>query len=280
MSTVVLDIRTSGVPECLASISRLTLWECLRRLGRPTEARELATAMDRPTTEIQADLDALRNIGVVERRPAGRGRPSQWIVTGDGIVVKYRVNDPQDESRLERMGRLFDERRRKEIRAAAKADRDRGPTDFMYQSLHAARFDADDIRELFDLLQKVESFFHRVNLKHGKAGEAAAMEDCNYHASFDVAALRPGVRALPSLQIVGDHVADDVASGGLVDPLANLTAREAEIARLMAAGRSRPRIAEDLKITENTVREFGRRIYRKLGVKSRVELATRVRGGS
>lgn len=280
MSTVVLDIRTPGVPECLASISRLTLWECLRRFGRPTEARELATMLDRPESEIQADLDALLGIGVVRRRAAGRGRRSRWTVEADGIVVKYRVNDRDDESRLDRMGRLFDERRRKEIRAATKSDQDRGPSDFSYQSLHAARFDSDDIRELWDLLQKIEAFFHRVNMKHGEAGEAHAADDCNYHASFDVAALRPGVRALPSLQIIGDQFADEVATGPLTDPLAALTPREAEIARLMVAGRSRPRIAADLDITENTVREYGRRIYRKLGVKSRVELVTRVRGGS
>jgi DNA-binding CsgD family transcriptional regulator len=109
----------------------------------------------------------------------------------------------------------------------------------------------------------------------GRAGD-----DYNYHVSIDVAALRPGVRALPSLQIIGDRFADEVATGPLTDPLAALTPREAEIARLMVAGRSRPRIAADLDITENTVREFGRRIYRKLGVKSRVELVTRVRGGS
>jgi DNA-binding NarL/FixJ family response regulator len=109
----------------------------------------------------------------------------------------------------------------------------------------------------------------------GRAGD-----DCNYHASIDVAALRPGVRALPSLQIIGDHVADEVAAGSLTDPLAGLTAREAEIARLMVAGRSRPQIAKDLEVTENTVREYGRRIYRKLGVRNRVDLAMLVRDRS
>ncbi|MFM1833546.1 MAG: hypothetical protein RLZZ461_1862 [Planctomycetota bacterium] len=280
MSTVVLDIRTPGVPECLASITRLTLWECLRRFGRPTEARDLASTLERSESEVQADLDALLAIGLVGRRAAGRGHRSRWTVEADGIVVKYRLNDADDESRLERMGRLFDDRRRKEIRVATKSDRERGPADFSFQSLHAARFDADDIRELWNLLQKIESFFHRVNLKRGDGGETRAGDDCNYHASIDVAALRPGVRALPSLQIIGDHVADEVAAGSLTDPLAGLTAREAEIARLMVAGRSRPQIAKDLEVTENTVREYGRRIYRKLGVRSRVDLAMLVRDRS
>ena len=277
MSTIVLDIRTPGVPECLASISRLTLWECLRRFDRAVDAAALADALDRRASEVQKDLDALLGIGVIVRRPAGRGRKSGWCVAGDAIVVRYRVNDPDDESRLARMDRLFDARRRKEIDAAVKSDRERSPTDFMYLSRHAARFDAEDIRELWDLLQKIEAFFHRVNLKQSGT-EGAPSRDCNYHAAIDVSALRPGVMALPSLQIIGDHVADEVAQTGLRDPLADLTAREAEIARLLAAGRSRPWIATNLKITENTVREHGRRIYRKLGVRSRVEMAARFRG--
>ena len=48
----------------------------------------------------------------------------------------------------------------------------------------------------------------------------------------------------------------------------------------MVAGRSRPQIAQDLEVTENTVREYGRRIYRKLGVRSRVDLAMLVRDRS
>lgn len=278
MSAIRLDIRTRGVPECLAGIDRLTLWELLRRLDRPIECRELATMSHGTERDTQAALDEMMTIGIVTRVPAGRGRRTRWKVAGDSIVVHYRVNDPDDEARLARMGRLFDERRRKEIRAATKSDRERGPGDFMYQSLHAGRFTSDEIRELWDLLQRIESFFHRTNLKY-QGIDGTEDLDCNYHVSIDVAALRPGVAALPSLQIVGDHVADEVAADGYTDPMASLTAREREVAQRMAAGHSRPRIAEELGVAESTVREHGQRIYRKLGVRSRVELGRRLRGG-
>lgn len=51
-----------------------------------------------------------------------------------------------------------------------------------------------------------------------------------------------------------------------------LTDREADVLRLLAIGRSRPRIAETLGISESTVGTHVQQIYRKLGVHSRQEL--------
>jgi DNA-binding NarL/FixJ family response regulator len=54
-----------------------------------------------------------------------------------------------------------------------------------------------------------------------------------------------------------------------------LTAREREIAGLVAAGRTNREIAEQLVLSTRTVDAHLRRIYGKLGVRSRVELAGR-----
>lgn len=51
----------------------------------------------------------------------------------------------------------------------------------------------------------------------------------------------------------------------------DLTEREREVLRLMAAGRRNERIAEDLDITEQTVKNHVRSIFGKLGVQTRVE---------
>lgn len=50
-----------------------------------------------------------------------------------------------------------------------------------------------------------------------------------------------------------------------------LTDREAEVLRLMAAGYKNERIAEALRITEQTVKNHVRSIFGKLGVETRVE---------
>ena len=51
-----------------------------------------------------------------------------------------------------------------------------------------------------------------------------------------------------------------------------LTPREAEVMDLLRAGRSNAEIARDLHVSVETVRTHARRIYRKLGVKTRREL--------
>ena len=54
---------------------------------------------------------------------------------------------------------------------------------------------------------------------------------------------------------------------------AELTERERDIAGLVAAGRSNKEVAASLFLSEKTIEHHLSRIYAKLGVRSRVELA-------
>jgi DNA-binding NarL/FixJ family response regulator len=56
-----------------------------------------------------------------------------------------------------------------------------------------------------------------------------------------------------------------------------LTAREREIAELVAAGRTNREVAEQLVLSTRTIEAHLRNIYGKLGVRSRVELARAAR---
>ena len=53
---------------------------------------------------------------------------------------------------------------------------------------------------------------------------------------------------------------------------AGLSARELDVLKLIARGRSRAYIAEELFLSENTVRGYTSRLYAKLGVHSQQEL--------
>lgn len=55
----------------------------------------------------------------------------------------------------------------------------------------------------------------------------------------------------------------------------SLTAREIEVSRLIASGLSNKQIGEQLKISEQTVKNHTYTIYRKLTVTNRVELTIR-----
>jgi DNA-binding NarL/FixJ family response regulator len=56
-------------------------------------------------------------------------------------------------------------------------------------------------------------------------------------------------------------------------PDASLTARETEIVRLVALGKTNAEVAEQLEITDGTVKTHLNNIFKKLGVRNRIELA-------
>ena len=87
-------------------------------------------------------------------------------------------------------------------------------------------------------------------------------------------ALRRRDEAIRELRRIGHRVLRPArrAAGAL----APLTAREREIAELVAAGRTNREVAEQLVLSPRTVEAHLRNIYGKLDVRSRVELARAV----
>lgn len=58
------------------------------------------------------------------------------------------------------------------------------------------------------------------------------------------------------------------------DPSAHLTQRESDVLRIMAQGANNAEIARQLQLGEKTVRNYVSRLYRKLDLKNRAQLAT------
>jgi DNA-binding NarL/FixJ family response regulator len=78
-------------------------------------------------------------------------------------------------------------------------------------------------------------------------------------------------RAERELLATGEH-----ARKRTVDTLGDLTPQEAQISRLAAQGDSNKEIAAQLYISPSTVEYHLHKVFRKLGVKSRTQLARRV----
>jgi LuxR family maltose regulon positive regulatory protein len=72
----------------------------------------------------------------------------------------------------------------------------------------------------------------------------------------------------------GSRRAAAPAPPGLVE---TLTAREAEVLVLIAAGKSNPRIAEELVVTLDTVKKHVSHVLGKLGAANRTEAVSRAR---
>jgi ATP/maltotriose-dependent transcriptional regulator MalT len=119
----------------------------------------------------------------------------------------------------------------------------------------------------------------RARLAHGRAlaavGERRAAVEAlvEAEAEFDAfGARRRRDEAVRELRRLGHRVlrpAQEPEAG----PLAPLTAREREIAELVAAGRTNREVAEELVLSTRTIEAHLRNIYGKLEVRSRVELA-------
>ena len=103
------------------------------------------------------------------------------------------------------------------------------------------------------------------------AGRAAADREALIRAEASFASFGAGRRrdeAIRELRRLGHRVRRSTATD---DGL--LTAREREIAELVAAGRTNREVAGQLVLSERTIEAHLRNIYAKLGVRSRVELA-------
>jgi PAS domain S-box-containing protein len=87
--------------------------------------------------------------------------------------------------------------------------------------------------------------------------------------------LMSGERVVGVFGLLEDH-GDERA----VTPLPHLTPRQVEVLRLLEQGRSTRQIADELQLTTETVRNHIRRLFRALGVHSRLEAVAAARAAS
>lgn len=192
--------------------------------------------------------------------------------------------------RIERVARLLGSAAltlRDRERAAARAEQLRDALDLSPAALAIVDPAAPEpllnraARELLERLGAGEELLWSLTARPGHDG-AFTREAAVALPGGGRATVRAHVRAVggdgalaASLRVEGERAA--VAP----DPSwALLTARERDVARLIAEGLSDREIAERLVLSPYTVRQHAKRIYRKLGVASRVQLARLALGAS
>jgi len=271
-----IDIRTPGLVEALDSVGSMHAWELLRRHGKPLSAAELARMSRIPVGAVQRALDRFEVVSLVRRHPGRKASPAvRWSVTRQTIQVHHRQLDPLDESLFARMVKVFGTDSENEIMRAVRDPKTFGVGDNHWQSINAASLDGEEMRELWKMFLDIERFLHRCKNKF-KNVPVDANHDCNYYLGVRLMPLSPGVLPMPTVNFLGGPVVEMLADSMGQEASERLTARELAVARALAAGKSSRVVAAEHNVSAHTVVEYTRRIYRKLGLKSRTELASRL----
>ncbi|MFM7134031.1 MAG: response regulator transcription factor, partial [Planctomycetota bacterium] len=237
-----LDLREAGLAEALGDGDRLSLWEHLRRLGRPATATET------------------------------RGE-ARWRVARAELVVGYRDGDPVDEAIVTTLERLHGEVRRRAVEERAKTFKTRRADEEIYRGTITAALDAEELRRIREILASLARHFRSTATRRGDGAPEPPW--CTYHLTVSLDPLEPGIPPQPTVEVVGMQRVDEVARS-IEERVATLSSRERTVAIRLRDGLGRPRIADDLGVSMNTVATLVKRLYAKLGVRSQAELAKRL----
>ena len=273
-----LDARRPEVVALLADDRTLSVWEMLRRFGAPTAVADLASACGLARGIVQLAIDRLAAAGLASRVPASRGnRQIRYRTTASRILVEIDPAAAADRSLLSDTYARFAAESRAAIDASMQ-DALRGKNGFgrKHAFTHLA-LDEREAKELLSLFAAIDAFVARMEERHdGKPHGTPAL--CNYHLALHVAPVE--ARRLPPARLSFAHrnTVKEHAASFERRPKQLLSPRELDVARRLAAGDTLREIASALGISASTVKTLCERIYRKLGIGRRAQLAARLHG--
>ncbi|MEY3142114.1 MAG: Bacterial regulatory protein luxR family [Planctomycetota bacterium] len=304
MPTTVLSLDSPALASVFIDLRSMQLWEILRRSGKCWTPSQVAEAAARQLTEVQQSLDRLVEGGLVTRAKArGRSRHVTYSSVSEQVVVRWDRTKPEQfdalqSLRLQIRKCVFDTIERN-INVGLTGTLKRPWLEQQYglaltreeaRAVHAA------LRAAFTAIDQiaVQSEERRIEAattgaakkrlaRDSAAGGVPDSQDAEGELTYQIAIdMRPLAEPPQIIPAIGVWEA-----GGLAheleyrrkSPLGKLSKRELEVAKRLAAGESRPKVAASLGLTANTVSSITKRIYAKLGVHSRAEFTARMKGG-
>lgn len=294
MEPVVLSLTCPKVRAAMADIAAMQRWEVLRRSTTPLSVHDLAVACGVSDGVAQRSVDLLVEAGLAVRlKASARRRGIAYRTVSERVLVQWDASSEAD------IGFLLQQRQ--SVRAYSRSVIDRNDTAEMrgmpglpkfrgHQSFALTKGEAEAIglalRGAWEFVTRIEAQARdraaaaRAPRGSGKTGEPAAdIDEHPYHIALEFRPLKS-----PELPIsdIGtwekQALARELAYLSSA-PASVLTAREHEIAKLLADGGSRPEVAKALGVSVNTIASATKRIYAKLGVRNRAEFAARMKSG-
>lgn len=270
-----LDIADPRVRSLLAEPLHLSVWEVLRRFGRPASTPELMQAMQRSESTVQASIDALSGLRLVQSKVTGAlPRMVRHEVVAEALLVAFDGSDPEQMAELARVAARFKASSRAGMVAPAEHP---GGSAFAFDYAKPVRLDDGQLEQLKSLLKQLRTLLAQVASADTVDLESGGVF-CTHQVLIEVHPCKQGTLPLPQLVLAPRAEIDTARSLVAGTGIPSLSTRERTVALAMAAGKSRPAIASELGLSVNTVATVSKRVYSKLKVRSRAELANRLRG--
>lgn len=276
-----LQFDTPGLADVIADVDAL---EILRHLQLPRARLSIKTLMrltERPREVLQAKLDELCAVGLVRQVLAGRAsRDIRYRVTTSEICIRFDASDPEAVRRTGVLSQMFS-KRMQGIIEASQAEPTPGMPAWTFVGTYLPYLTKEEQIELRSRIRWIARYLSALegrSKKRGPGAESVASSDATpYAVAFQVRPLAKAVTPWPVIRFISNR-ADPNRAARADAVLSALTPREAEIARMLADGMSRPGVAKALGVSTHTVGTLSGRIYRKLGVRSRAHLAQVILG--
>jgi DNA-binding CsgD family transcriptional regulator len=274
MGSGILSIHDPGVSELLCDHTALAVWEQLRVARRAMDLRAVAAKCGLEHVDALRALDRWTAAGMAERVTSARRSSIRWRATADRIVVAF---DPEDHAHAAALRDRVDGAHADHVDGTIARFGTRGPaagSTCRHRGSCTVRLAPQDFPELQRRIQALHDFLDVIS-KRGSHGTTSQAVHSNHAVRVTVEPIEGPILPLPRIEVLPRTEAER-----RLRPLAGrargaaLSERERDVADAMARGLTRPAIAGMLGISPNTVGTLSLRIYRKLGVRTRLELAS------
>ena len=267
MAAALVDFRNPRAREILDDRVALGLWEVLRRSSRFMTSDELAAATGVDPNRVRLALEAMSDLGIVDRKGRSRAHPKPRFAVGASHLGVH--GEPDDACRPSD----FAARHLGGIAAEAfdpVTPSPRGAGDrSRVEVLSVVRLERSELTEFRRRLDLLLQFVKQLGEK--RLGPASTPETtlCGHLVRVQVAALARPVLPLPTVHAGAGRTGAPPASG--------LSRREYEVALGLARGLTRREVAAELGLSPGTVVTLAKRLYRKLSVSRRAQIPDRLR---
>jgi len=276
MADVQLELNEPALLRVLLDAPTMQRWEVLRRTQRALSAAELAAESKSTVEESQRSLDHLIEARLVRAHPASaRRRQITYRAAMERLFLIWDRSKPEDLAAMHMVDDYMRDHSRQVQDDAVRLVREKrleprnvggalsvvlGPEDSMKVR--------EAFRALYALLVEADQ----------RARSSPDLAGCTpYHIAFGQTRLLEPQPPMPEFFVVDKESVQKDRTVFLEPASKVLSPRELQVAKLLEAGRTRPSIAAEIGLTANTVSSMSKLIYRKLGVRSRAELAARMR---